>query len=260
MKFKEHCVKQSQRLTYCGVNAHFQNGRTERKIRDLQDGARTSLLHVMKKWPTAITVNLWPYALRYMNDVNNYVPRKHETKSPIEMFSSTETKIKLHQFHHFGCPVYVLDHNLQSGKKGGMKWNERVRLGINLGFSSQHAKSVHLVLSLTTGCVSPQFHCTFDTTFETLKDYDVPKSLWQETAHFVVNNNKLYEQKELGNSKKNNNAESANRAENTDDMRNQSQNDEEIDPTLMTQNELEPPLQQETAPMKESEREESGVR
>jgi hypothetical protein len=64
IKFKEHCIEQSQRLTYCGVNAHFQNGRAERKIRDLQDGARTSLLHAMKKWPTAITVNLWPYALR----------------------------------------------------------------------------------------------------------------------------------------------------------------------------------------------------
>jgi hypothetical protein len=260
IKFKEHCIEQSQRLTYCGVNAHFQNGRAERKIRDLQDGARTSLLHAMKKWPTAITVNLWPYALRYMNDVNNYVPRKQETKSPIEMFSSTDTKIKLHQFHHFGCPVYVLDHNLQSGKRSGMKWKERVRLGINLGFSPQHAKSVHLVLSLTTGCVSPQFHCTFDTTFETLKGYDVPESLWQEKAHFVVNNNKLYEQKERSNSKLNNDAESENRVANTDDMRNQSQNDEEIDPTLTTQNEIEPPLQQGTAPMEESEREESGVR
>jgi hypothetical protein len=141
-----------------------------------------------------------------------------------------------------------------------MKWKEQVRLGINLGFSPQHAKSVHLVLSLTTGCVSPQFHCTFDTTFETLKDYNAPESLWQEKAHFVVNNNKLYEQKERSNSKLNNDAESENRVANTDDMRNQSQNDEEIDPTLTTQNEIEPPLQQETAQREESEREESRVR
>jgi hypothetical protein len=56
--FKTHCELQGQTLTFCGVNAHFQNGRAERKIRDLQDGARTSLLHAIKKWPNAIKINL----------------------------------------------------------------------------------------------------------------------------------------------------------------------------------------------------------
>jgi hypothetical protein len=56
--FKSHCVQQGQELTFCGVNAHFQNGRAERRIRDLQDSARTSLLHAIKKWPSAITINL----------------------------------------------------------------------------------------------------------------------------------------------------------------------------------------------------------
>jgi hypothetical protein len=266
IKFKEHCIEQSQRLTYCGVNAHFQNGRAERKIRDLQDVARMSLLHAMKKWPTAITINLWPYAMRYVNDINKYVPRKHEKESPIEMFSSTELKAKLHQFHHFGCPVYVLDHNLQSGKKSRRKWKERVRLGINLGFSPQHAKSVHLVLSLTTGCMLLQFHCTFDTTFETLKEYDTPESLWQEKAHFVVSSSKRDEHKERSKQpNSSNDAENVdqvtnNQVTNADDIGNQSQNDEELDPILTTQDELEPPLQQETATLNESEQEEPGVR
>jgi hypothetical protein len=69
-----------------------------------------------------------------------------------------------------------------------MKWKERVRIEVNLGFSPQHAKSVHLILSLTSGCVSPQFHCTFDSSFEMLKEYSVPESLWQEKAHFVIKN------------------------------------------------------------------------
>jgi hypothetical protein len=77
-----------------------------------------------------------------------------------------------------------------------MKWKERVRIGVNLGFSPQHAKSVHLVLSLTTGCVSPQFHCTFDTNFQSLKEYTMPEILWQEKAHFVVRNEQKGQEKQ----------------------------------------------------------------
>jgi hypothetical protein len=184
--FKAHSEEQGQALTFCGVNAHFQNGRAERKIRDLQDGARTSLLHAIKKCPSAITINLWPYALRYANDVNNHVPVKGQTRAPIELFSSTEIKLPLKQFYHFGCPVYVLDGNLQANKRSGSKWKQRTRVGVNLGFLPQHAKSVHLVLSLQLGCISPQFHCTFDNNFETLKEYNPPESLWQSKAHFTA--------------------------------------------------------------------------
>ena len=54
---------QGQEITYCGVNAHFQNGVAEKRIRDLQDLTRTSLLHAAARWPKAILVHLWPYAL-----------------------------------------------------------------------------------------------------------------------------------------------------------------------------------------------------
>ncbi len=47
--FKDDCKKKNQQLTFCGVNAHFQNGRAEKTIRDLQDATRTSLLHAMRK-------------------------------------------------------------------------------------------------------------------------------------------------------------------------------------------------------------------
>jgi hypothetical protein len=63
---------------------------------------------------------------------------------------------------------------------------ERARLGVNLGFSSQHVRSVHLILSLTSGCVSPQFHCTFDDPFKTNNYYVHPESTLQEKAHFVT--------------------------------------------------------------------------
>jgi len=52
----------NQELTFCRVNAHFRNGVAEKRIRDLQDAARTMLLHAQRRWPQAITIYLWPYA------------------------------------------------------------------------------------------------------------------------------------------------------------------------------------------------------
>ena len=48
--FVEDCQKQHQGLTYCGVNAHFQNGIAEKKIHDLQEQTRTMMLHALHKW------------------------------------------------------------------------------------------------------------------------------------------------------------------------------------------------------------------
>lgn len=47
--------EQQQTITYCGVNAHFQNGIAEKRIRDLQYLTRTSLLHASNRWPKAIS-------------------------------------------------------------------------------------------------------------------------------------------------------------------------------------------------------------
>ena len=43
--FRNAIDEKRQQLTFCGVNAHFQNGIVEKRIRDLQDNARTMLLH-----------------------------------------------------------------------------------------------------------------------------------------------------------------------------------------------------------------------
>ncbi len=49
------------------------------------------------------------------------------------------------------------------------KWSPRAHLGLNLGPSPMHARNVYLVLNLSTGLVSPLFHCCFDDFFETTK-------------------------------------------------------------------------------------------
>jgi hypothetical protein len=45
----EDCTAQHQGLNFTGVNAHFQNGRAEERIRDIQDAARTSLMHAHQR-------------------------------------------------------------------------------------------------------------------------------------------------------------------------------------------------------------------
>ena len=63
--FREHVSSEGQTLTFCGVNAHWQNGVSEKAIQDIKESARTMLLHAIDKWPGAITTYLWPQALRY---------------------------------------------------------------------------------------------------------------------------------------------------------------------------------------------------
>ena len=49
---------QCQGLTYCGVNAHFQNGIAEKKIHDLQEQTRTMMLRSLHKWSSMLLVHL----------------------------------------------------------------------------------------------------------------------------------------------------------------------------------------------------------
>jgi hypothetical protein len=48
--FKQACHDAQQQLTFCGVNAHFQNGIAERSIRNLSESARKQLLHACACW------------------------------------------------------------------------------------------------------------------------------------------------------------------------------------------------------------------
>jgi hypothetical protein len=84
--FQKHCEDNHQTFSYSGVNAHFQNSITEKRIRDLQDSARTMLVHAKHRWPTAINAHLWPYALRMANAIHMNAPMK-SGKAPLDLFS-----------------------------------------------------------------------------------------------------------------------------------------------------------------------------
>ena len=192
--FLTHARTLGQRVTHCGVNAHFQNGIAERRIRDLQDRARTMLVHAKHHWPDAIEPCMWPFAIRLANEAHNCAPFRNGL-SPIALFSRSRVLPNLDHLHPFGCPTNVLGEKMQSDKKGP-KWGERARCGIYLGLSPNHARSVSLVMSLSTGMVSPQYHLHADEFFETVTRQgpsnpvlSIPyKSEWQERLGFPRSN------------------------------------------------------------------------
>jgi hypothetical protein len=86
--FKNSCSTKGQRLTFCGVNAHFQNGIAETAIRDLRESAQKQLLHACQRWFAAIHLALWPYALRSAVNLHNTLPVLEDGTSRLERFSS----------------------------------------------------------------------------------------------------------------------------------------------------------------------------
>jgi hypothetical protein len=151
--FLDHAAPNGQGVSLCGVNAHFQNGIAEKRIRDLMERVRTSLLHAMNRWPSAVSINLWPYALRFANETHNSTPSLTQDHTPLELFSGAPVRPQTHCFHPPFCPAYVLHSGLQGGGGGKRpnKWVRRSRLAIYLGSSPRHAQLVALVLSLVTG-------------------------------------------------------------------------------------------------------------
>jgi hypothetical protein len=76
--FKNAVKKQQQTISFCGVNAHFQNRIAEKIIRDLQEQARAMLLHAKSRWPKGVSIHLWPYELRYANHLIQVTPDKED--------------------------------------------------------------------------------------------------------------------------------------------------------------------------------------
>jgi hypothetical protein len=115
--FKQACHEQRQQLTFCGVNARFQNGIAERSIRDLLESACKQLLHARACWPLAVHFVLWPYALRNAALLHNSLPVLEDGTLRLELFSSIRVGCNMKHVHTFGCPVLALQNALASGNQ-----------------------------------------------------------------------------------------------------------------------------------------------
>ena len=178
--FVSHIREHNQKIQYCGVNAHHKNAVAERSIRTVSECARALLLHAALHWKTGIDSSLWPMAVSYAAYLYNHLPN-HRGIAPADLFTGVQIpRHKLKSFHTWGCPVYVLDPQLQQGRKLP-RWEPRARRGIFMGYSTVHSSDVPLVLNLHTGHISPQYHVVFDDSFSTVPSLapdDDPPTFW----------------------------------------------------------------------------------
>jgi hypothetical protein len=193
--FKASIQSVNQTLSFCGVNAHHQNGKAENRIKDVTTGARTSLLHAAHSWPKVVNAALWSAAIKHYVNLRNAMPTRFIAgvkrgrtigpstfdHLPTSRFSGTEVESNFDHYHAFGSPVYVLKNALQAMNPHN-KWEDRSRVGLYLCQSPSHASNVPLVLNTQSANVSPQFHCIYDDDFSTCTQDAQFRSLWQHKA------------------------------------------------------------------------------
>jgi hypothetical protein len=98
----------------------------EKRICDLMELARTMFIHAMHRWPRAISIHLWPYALCHANHVLNNTPAIACTdgRTAQQLFGGTDVNVNSKHWIPFGCPSYILDNALQGQCKLN-RWAQR---------------------------------------------------------------------------------------------------------------------------------------
>ena len=114
--FRDAVSAANQKITFCGVGAHHQNGIVENMIGLLTRSSRTNLLHAKQRWPQAISTILWPYALKAACATYNDLHLDENGASPESKFASVDCAPVLSNRHPWGCPVFVLTEKAQNGK------------------------------------------------------------------------------------------------------------------------------------------------
>ena len=175
-EFVEHLSNFHQISKLAGVGAHHHNAQAERAIRTIMSIARTMMMHAGIHWPDVADPTLWPMAVKHSCFLYNHVPSHLSGLSPNDLFTKTRwPQKKFLDLHVWGCPVYVLDKSLQDGNKIP-RWKPRSSRSVYVGISDSHASTVPLVLNISTGAITPQFHVVFDDWFATVpsESEDIP--------------------------------------------------------------------------------------
>jgi hypothetical protein len=139
------------------------------------------IIHAKHMWPDVIDASLWTYEIRLSGYIDNSTIQHTTFNSHIEEFANVAVRAKLRHFHPFRCPAYVL---IRHDRTKISKWDPKSKIGVYIGSSPKHARSVHLILNPSTGLTSPQYHMRFDDLFQTTTNMHV-RFNWKVKCHFV---------------------------------------------------------------------------
>ena len=76
-----------QTILLCGVNAHFQNSKAEKRIWYLQQKSFKHIHHAKARWTSAVKIFLCTYDLRQKNYIKNCLPDQEYGTIPLEHFT-----------------------------------------------------------------------------------------------------------------------------------------------------------------------------
>jgi hypothetical protein len=147
-----------QKITFCAVGAHHQNGIIENKNKMLTLVARTLLLHGIQMWLQMIDTMFLPFAFKVSAKRHNLLSLDDQGQMPLSTLHNVHIEhIPVKTFHTLFCPVYVLHSRSQSaGSLSPPKWEPWSHIGVYLGRFPFHAGSMALIFNPKTGQVLPQ--------------------------------------------------------------------------------------------------------
>jgi hypothetical protein len=154
------CKQSNQQHTFCRVNAHFQKGIAESTIQDLSraPGSAPSRMPALAACGQHCPLAICPSLCHSLAQCSPSSQGWKVKAGDVQLYLSW---LKHEDPLHIWCPVLALHHALAGGKSIP-RWDPRLHIRLYLGPSPLHACNASLVLSLTTGFVSLQFHCCFE--------------------------------------------------------------------------------------------------
>ena len=127
-------------------------------------------MHQMLHWHGQFDEALWPFTLEHAATIWNHLPKASTGLSPYELFTGSKLPYNsiLLNARVWGCPAFTLNPKSQDGRELP-KWHMKSCQGMHLGASPDHSPTVHRILNLRTGVISPQHHVMHDELFSAVQ-------------------------------------------------------------------------------------------
>lgn len=145
-EFKLELQDKKQDIVFGGARSHCQNGAYEVYICTMVEKTRTVLFNDHTKWPDMVDIELLNFDFCHIGTKWNSTSRKDlEYRIPEEAFNGisqvNENKNYFPDINVLVIPVYILNKRIQGNKKIP-KWEQRVKEGVYLVHSREHAANM----------------------------------------------------------------------------------------------------------------------